>query len=126
MRSRRWPISVATVLCLAGCLGDPVGPGGTIVLRSMTESRDSVIVGAPGRALVTPITLEAVDGNGRPVVGAAVSWTLVGRNARVENADKVTAPDGRLEVTWVLGTSKRPSGAVTVSAFSTRALRDRK
>src|SRR5437867_1053871 len=105
MRSRRWPISVATVSCLAGCLGDPVGPGGVIVVRAPNDSPDSVLVGAPGRALINPITLRAVAGNGSPVVGAEVFWTVVGRDARVEHADNVTARDGRFEATWVLGTN---------------------
>ena len=75
-----------------------------MVVRAPNDSRDSVLVGAPGRALINPIALRAVDGNGRPVVGATVVWSLVGRDARVEHADNVTAPDGRFEATWVLGT----------------------
>ena len=105
MRSRRWPISVATVLCLAGCLGDPVGPGGVVVVRMQSDSPDSVLVGAPGRALINPITLRAVDGNGSSVAGAAVAWSVVGRDAHVEHADNLTGLDGRFEATWVLGTN---------------------
>ena len=33
MRALRWPSLVTTLLCLIGCLGDPVGPAGTLVLR---------------------------------------------------------------------------------------------
>ena len=29
MRPLRWPILAASLLCLIGCLGDPVGPAGT-------------------------------------------------------------------------------------------------
>ena len=70
MRALRWPILATTLLCLIGCLGDPVGPAGTLVVRRLAPL-DSVLVGAPGRPLPTAITFQVVDGNGRPVPAAA-------------------------------------------------------
>jgi hypothetical protein len=103
MRALRWPTLAATLVCLIGCLGDPVGPGGTLVLRRISPL-DSVLVGAPGRPLPTPITFEAVDGENRPVRGAAVVWTVAGTNGRVDQAPGVTDARGQLSVVWVLGT----------------------
>jgi hypothetical protein len=103
MRALRWPTLAATLVCLIGCLGDPVGPGGTLVLRRISPL-DSVLVGAPGRPLPTAITFEAVDGENRPVRGAAVVWTVAGTNGRVDQASGVTDARGQFSVVWVLGT----------------------
>ena len=64
MRALRWPSLAGSLLCLIGCLGDPVGPAGTLVLRRLAPL-DSVLVGAPGRPLPTAITFQVVDGDGR-------------------------------------------------------------
>src|SRR2546425_11402574 len=97
MRALRWPSLAASLLCLIGCLGDPVGPAGTLVLRRLAPL-DSVLVGAPGRPFPTAITFQVVDGDGRPVP-AAVSWTLAGTNARVDGASANT--DSRRHVSAV-------------------------
>src|SRR5437667_2564878 len=110
MRALRWPILAATLLCLIGCLGDPVGPGGTLLVRRVSPL-DSVLVGAPGRPLPTAITFEAVDGDGRPVRGAGVVWTVAGTNGRVDQAPGVTDSRGQFSVVWVLGTrASEPQG----------------
>ncbi len=103
MRPFRWPTLVGTLLCLIGCLGDPVGPGGVLVVRRLSPV-DSILAGAPGRPLPIPIAFQAVDGNGRPVPAAAVEWTVVGTNGRVEKASAVTDAAGLLSAVWVLGT----------------------
>src|SRR5438105_15285423 len=82
MRALRWPSLAASLSCVIGCLGDPVGPAGTLVVRRLAPL-DSVLVGAPGRPLPTVITLQAVHGDGRPVPAAAVAWTFAGTDARV-------------------------------------------
>src|SRR2546430_9801438 len=103
MRPMRWPTTVGSLLCLIGCLGDPVGPGGVLVVRRLSPV-DSILVGAPGRPLPITIAFQAVDGNGRPVPAAAVEWTVVGTNGRVEEASVVTDAAGLLSAVWVLGT----------------------
>ena len=72
MRPMRWPTMVGSLLCLIGCLGDPVGPGGVLVVRRLSPV-DSILVGAPGRPLPVPITFQAVDGDARPVPAATVA-----------------------------------------------------
>src|SRR6267154_5910887 len=112
MRALRWPALAATLVCLIGCLGDPVGPGGTLVVRRLSPV-DSVLVGAPGRPLPTAITFQAVDGDGRPVPGAAVVWTVAGTNGRLNQAPGVTDSRGQLSVVWVLGTRAADVQALT-------------
>src|SRR5213082_170388 len=115
MRALRWPILATTLLCLIGCLGDPVGPAGTLVVRRLAPL-DSVLVGAPGRPLPTAITFQVVDGNGRPVPAAAVSWTLAGTNARVDGAPANTDSRGEVSAVWVLGTRAADLQTLTVQA----------
>ncbi len=103
MRALRWPSLVTTLLCLLGCLGDPLGPGGTLIVRRLSPS-DSILVGAPGRPLPAPIVFQAVDGGGRPVPAATVVWTVVGTNGRVEQATGITDARGVVSAIWVLGT----------------------
>src|SRR3989454_12081774 len=102
MHALRWPTLVTTLLCLVGCLGDPVGPGGTLVVRRLSPL-DSVLVGAPGRSLPTAITFQAVDGDGRPVPGAAVVWAVVGTNVRVGQAPARADSRGDLSAGCVMG-----------------------
>src|SRR3989440_4636322 len=115
MRALRWPILASTLLCLIGCLGDPVGPAGTLVVRRLAPL-DSVLVGAPGRPLPTAITFQVVDGDGRPVRAAAVSWTLAGTNARVDGAPANTDSRGEVSAVWVLGTRAADLQTLTVQA----------
>src|SRR5207302_8005755 len=115
MRALRWPILATTLLCLIGCLGDPVGPAGTLVVRRLAPL-DSVLVGAPGRPLPTAITFQVVDGDGRPVRAAAVSWTLAGTNARVDGAPANTDSRGQVSAVWVLGTRAADLQTLTLQA----------
>jgi len=115
MRPLRWPSLAASLLCLIGCLGDPVGPAGTLVVRRLAPL-DSVLVGAPGRALPTAVTFQVVDGDGRPVPAAAVSWTLAGTNARVDDAPASTDSRGEVSAVWVLGTRAADAQTLTVQA----------
>src|SRR5690349_5832600 len=112
MRALRWPTLAAALGCLTGCLGDPVGPGGTLVLRRLSPV-DSVLVGAPGRPLPNTVTFEAVDGDGRPVRGAAIVWVVAGTNARVEQAPANTDSRGQFSVIWVLGTKASDQQGLT-------------
>src|SRR5690242_4716250 len=115
MRPLRWPILAASLLCLIGCLGDPVGPAGTLVLRRLAPL-DSVLVGAPGRPLPTAITFQVIDGDGRPVPAAAVSWTIAGTNGRVDDAPANTDSHGVVSAVWVLGTRAADAQTLTVQA----------
>src|SRR3990172_4751815 len=103
MRAVRWPIQITTLVCLIGCLGDPAGPGGVLVVRRLGTADDSVLVGAPGRPLA-PIAFQAVDGEGQAIIGAAVRWAVAGANARVEQAAGATDSRGQFTAVSVLGT----------------------
>src|SRR5437660_12460297 len=115
LRALRWPILAASLSCLIGCLGDPVGPAGTLVLRRLAPL-DSVLVGAPGSPLPTAITFQVVDGDGRPVPAAAVSWTLAGTNARVDGAPANTDSRGEVSAVWVRGSRAADAQSLTVQA----------
>src|SRR5436190_9229256 len=113
MRPVRWPVLVGTLSCLIGCLGDPVGPGGVLVVRRLSPV-DSLVVGAPGRPLSAPVSFQVVDGDGRPVPGAVVRWTVTGTDARFEQASGATDANGQLGAVWVLGTRASDAQALSV------------
>src|SRR5256885_3758011 len=98
MRFLQWP-TIGSLLCLIGCLGDPVGPRGVLVVRRLSPV-DSVLVGAPGRPLPVPITFQAIDGAGRPVPAASVQWTVIGTNGRLEQSSSVTDVSGQMSAVW--------------------------
>ena len=77
-------VAVVVLAALSGCLGDPVGPGDLYVLRA--SGTDTLMTGAPGRLLTTPIVLRAVDADGRGVPGIGVQWAVVGEQARTDSA----------------------------------------
>ncbi len=77
-----------------------------------------MLVGAPGQPLSTPVTVEATEGDGTPVAWAQITWTVTGKNARVEQASGLTDNSGRATAVWVLGTvaadSQRLSAGVVL------------
>jgi hypothetical protein len=103
----------ASLVCLIGCLGDTVGLGGTLILKRLSPP-DSILMGAPGRPLATPITFQAVDGEGHPVSGADVSWTAIGSKSRVAHAMATTDARGQVSAKWVLGTVASEEQALAV------------
>ncbi len=90
-----------------------MGPGGVLVVRRLSPV-DSILVGAPGRPLPTPIKFQAVDGTGRPVPAASVQWTVVGTNGHVEQSSSVTDVSGQLSAVWVLGTRASDAQGLSV------------
>jgi hypothetical protein len=100
--------------CLAACLGDPVGPGAALLVRRFALPDDTVLVGAPGRALPAPVAFEVVDGTGTPVEGAVVVWTVADTSGRVEEAAAASDARGRFSASWVLGTRASVAQQLTV------------
>jgi hypothetical protein len=90
-------------LLLVGCLSDPLGPSGGVVITAADFRSDSVLAGAPGRALGAPIQLRALDAQGHPVAGAEVHWTVSGDGASVSGTTAWTDAEGRLSAVWTLG-----------------------
>jgi hypothetical protein len=105
--------ALAGLLALGSCLADPLGSG-TLLLTTPGLASSSVLSGAPGELVPQPIIVRAVAEDGHPVVGAAVQWTALGTNARVENAAGFTGPDGSAVAFWVLGTVATDTQQLTI------------
>jgi len=112
---------VVLLLSTASCR-DAVGPGGVFIIQRLTSPLDSVLVGAPGRSLSEPIQFQALDGDGNPVAGAAVEWSVMG--GHVEHPATTTDQQGRFSIEWVLGTraADREELTVTVQSGGHRAM----
>src|SRR5207302_4988207 len=109
--------AVGITLCLTACLGDPVGPHGTLVLVRVGGSpSDSLLIGAPGRILPQLLQFRLIDGDGRPVPAATVTWSVETGNGRIEDAATTTAQDGTLGARWLLGTKAGDSQQFEVMA----------
>ena len=100
-RSGGWLAATLAGLVLASACGDPVHPL-PLVIESQGLASDTVLVGTPGRG--TRVALWVVDLKGDPVAGAAVRWSVVGSQARVDSASPFTAADGAVTAFWVMGT----------------------
>src|SRR5712691_8133075 len=94
---RRFAAATLLLLALEACLGDPVGPHGRLTVRAV--SSDS-LQGAPGRPL-PPIALQVLDGEGRPVGGASVAWSVVAGQGRVDQPGEITDAHGVVSAQWV-------------------------
>jgi hypothetical protein len=92
----------AGLVWLTACSDNPVAP--TELLTVQLMSKDSLLVGAPGRALGDPVILRVMDGSGQPEGGASVTWNVAAGQGRLARAEGVTGTDGTVAATWVLGT----------------------
>ena len=90
------------LLVAAGCLSDPLGPAGRLVISVLDIPSDTVLTGAPGRPLA-PIRLRAVDGAGRAVVGAEVHWSVAVDGSSVAAEAQWTDGSGTVAAIWSLG-----------------------
>lgn len=107
-RGRRLTLpALLTAGLLGACLGDPVGVQSIdqVVVKRLTYAGDTLILGAPGRALSSSITILAADNSGRPLAGAKVTWSVSGTNAHLDEVEGVTGSDGRASANWTLGTN---------------------
>ncbi len=60
-------------------------------------------VAAPGTTLPDPLIVEVVDGDGNPVVGAAVTWVVTAGLGTVAPGTGTTDAEGRASTIWTLG-----------------------
>ncbi len=112
---------------LAGCggSGGPTGPGSRPAGLELLSGAGQRAV--PGLALAEPVVVEVVDGQGRPVRGATVSFAPAAGHGEVDPASAATGADGRAATTWTLGLgvgvqSLRVSAADTVLSVAAEAV----
>jgi hypothetical protein len=100
---------------VAGCAGDDLllpGDGAPAELRVVSGDQQSAPAGDP---IEHPLVVEALDGAGRPVLGAVVVFEFVESpsGAELEPATTETGADGRASAEVTLGT---PAGDQSVEA----------
>lgn len=91
-------------MLLAACLGDPAGPSGAIqLLVNAPVGPDSVLHAGPGET-VGPISIRVLDGRGRAIPGAQVSWLADTVSGFPITPAATTDADGQARTMWRLGT----------------------
>jgi hypothetical protein len=111
---------VTLAIVSSGCLGEPVGPNGQIVVEVLGAPADSALIGAPGRPLSQPVCVRVTDGEGHPLGGLEMIWNVSGVNARLDERDLTTGPDGSARATWILGTRAGEIQRLQVEARTSR------
>lgn len=100
--------SAGLLLALTACGADlllPDDPDAPTRALSVRIERGHGQQGPVAEPLPEPLVVRVVDGAGRPVAGAPVTFTPVGEWAgSVEPATALTDADGRASARWVLGT----------------------
>ena len=98
-------VGVASMIMLGAC-GDKVelvnvGPlVGTIAVVS-----GDLQTGVVGQPLANPVVVSVVDQNGLSLVGAVVSWEVIGASGSVSSPTSTTDVNGQASVIWTLGTT---------------------
>jgi len=109
----------STLLGLGACNGDVTLPGDQwpVVFRAISGDQQSGTVDSP---LPAPLIVEAADGGGRPVPGAAIVFRFDAgvSDGQLDPDTAVTDADGRASVTVRLGS---PVGAQHVVGRATQA-----
>jgi len=81
------------------------------VMQKVAGDRQSA---RAGTTLPTDLAVSIVDGEGAPVAGATVSWSVRAGGGRVSSSTSTTGTGGRARMTWTLGeTSGRQVLAVS-------------
>ena len=114
---RRFQLGLTLCLSLAACVGDPTGPRGAPAVERVGGASDTLLIGAPGRALAEPVAFRVRDGEGRPVPGARVRWAILAGNGRLEQVAEGTGSDGIVRAVWVLGTRAGVGQQLQVDAY---------
>lgn len=105
---RRLLLGLALGMAVAGCLEDPLGLRGTIVVERVGDPSDSVLAGAPGRPLAQPVAFRVRESAGRPLPNVSVRWSILAGDGWLEHADQATGSDGIVRADWVLGRRAGP------------------
>src|SRR5213593_947183 len=105
---RRLLLGLGLGVAVAGCLEDPLGLRGGVVLERVGDPSDSVLAGAPGRPLAQPVAFRVREASGRPLPGLSVRWRILAGSGWLERADPTTGSDGIVRADWVLGRRAGP------------------
>ena len=100
------------VLC-AACGGDSTGPA---TLASLDPVSGNGQVGVAGQALPGPLIVEAQDAGGHSLASVTLQFTVSQGGGEVEPVEATTDGNGRVSVTYTLGSTPGASQQVTVSA----------
>lgn len=92
---------IGVVVAAAGCSSDTVAPIVPTTLTATSGSNGQT--GTVGQALALPVGVTLVDQNGKPIAGATVNWTVVGRGGSVASPSSTTDSTGTATVVWTLG-----------------------
>jgi CubicO group peptidase (beta-lactamase class C family) len=66
--------------------------------------------------LPSPVVVEALDRNGRPMVGARLSVSVSGGSGRVVESDSLTDGSGRFQFRWELGSDYKAAAVVFLAS----------
>lgn len=114
-----WPLLLAGVALSACGEGETVAPPETgpasIVVLTGADQR-----GVPARPTAEEITVRVLDGEGRPVAGAAVAFEPEPGHGSADPASAVADAGGEAGTIWTLGATPGPLN-LTVSAGSASA-----
>lgn len=110
-RSSVWFVILAVIL--AGCGDD--GPAAPPTVATLVSVSGDGQMGTAGTALSSPLVVRALDGDGQPIAGATVSWSVTSGGGSVSSSSTTTGSDGTASVTWTLGPT---AGAQSVQASS--------
>src|SRR6266487_2787649 len=111
--------TIALVVLLTACLGDPAGPA-VLDVGVVGAGIDTVWVGAPGEPLPAGVRLLVSDDAGRPLPGASLEWEAIGRNAQVLNAMARSNAAGVATASWQLGTDAAEAQQLRVTVRASR------
>ncbi len=111
--------TIALVLLLTACLGDPAGPA-VLDVGVVGAGIDTVWVGAPGEPLPAGVRLLVSDDAGRPLPGASLEWEAIGRNAQVLNAVARSNSAGVATASWQLGSDAAEEQQLRVTVRASR------
>jgi hypothetical protein len=99
-RSPRWTWLLFLPLGLGAC-SDSTAPAVPAALEVHGDGQEGVV----GTTLAQPLGIRVLDGRGRPLPGATVSWSFVIGHGTLHPASASTDADGRAQIRWTLGTA---------------------
>jgi hypothetical protein len=98
--SPRWSCLLLLPLALGAC-SDSTAPATPAGIEVHGDGQEGVV----GTTLAQPLGIRVLDGRGRPLPGATVSWSFVIGHGTLDPVSALTDADGRVQIRWTLGTA---------------------